>query len=222
MIKGMAACKLTTAKTGDDHVIDLVISSPQVMLLGTPRHWKQSTPLARLIQALVTVYRPKTRSDILGMPDTWEVLRGLDSTETTFTAGQLNERLTELGMDLSVRQIAGLLGSVIRTGGHLFCVVGYPRTIHIDTAVKGFRASKQSMEAGLIYFNLKKAGDTYTMTILPRFRGAWSQNRSIDELIVEEYHDALPDAMRDIIDNTCIPNGPDWVRNHYEGYRRWE
>jgi len=216
---GMAGCKLTTAEVDD---ITLIISSPQVMLLGNPRFWKRANVLARIVQSLITVYRPSQRTDILGMPDTWEVLRGLDATETTFTATQLSERMNELGLDVSVRSIAGLLGTIVRRGGSVFVAVGYPTLAHIDTAMPRYRAARQSLEAGLVFLSITRNDDQYTMQIVPRFRGDWSQNRSINEFIVEQYEDELPDAMRDIIDHTCIPNGPQWITNHFEGYRRWE
>lgn len=225
MKKGMVTAKLLK---GENKVNDetLTISSPQVMIVGELRHTKRATELARVLQALISVFRPQSRIDSIGFPNTWEVVLNFDSVETTFNTRELQERLDELGSSMSARRIAGVLSNVVRKGGIAFAAVGFG----LPNVISGL-TSKQSMAAAMMGFHVRfnpYPEGTWTVTLHVKHQMAegddheWHGRDDINDIIRALYEDQIPESSRDIIEKTCIPNGAEWLYNEYEGYKRWE
>jgi len=225
MKKGLVTAKLLT---GENKINDevLTISSPQVMVVGGLRHTKRATELARVLQALITVFRPQSRIDSIGFPNTWETVHNFDSVETTFKTAELQDRLNELNTDMSGRRIAGVLSNVVRKGGIVFAAVGFG----LPNVVSGM-TSKQSMAAAMMGFHVRfnpYPEGTWTVTLHVKHQEAggdnheWHDDDKVNTSIRALYEDQIPESSRDIIEKTCIPNGAEWLYNEYEGYRRWE
>lgn len=223
MQKGHAAARLLEGSPVNGH--PLTVSVPQVMLVGDLRYTRRATELARILQALLTIFRPKDRMDSIGYPSAWNTVHDFDAVETTFSSAQLCDRLDELGLDVSRNKIAGILSNVIRKGGFCFAAIGFAQPAHAEGLI-----NKQSMEAALMGFGLRfnpHPEGTWTVTLHVKHQSAkddydWHGNDKINHNIRELYEDQVPESSRDILEHTCIPNGSDWLINHYEGYRRWE
>lgn len=223
MKKGHAAARLLEGEHLNGE--PLTVSVPQVMLVGELRYTRRATELARILQALITIFRPKERMDSVGYPQAWNTVQNFDGVETTFSSDQLCLRLDELGLEVSRNKIAGILSNVVRKGTFAFAAVGYPLPSHTDGLV-----SKQSMAPALMGFGVRfnpYPEGTWTITLHVKHQQAdddhdWHGNEIINQNIRELYEDQVPEAHRDILEHTCIPNGADWLINHHEGYRRWE
>lgn len=87
MIKGKAAGFIFQQKDQK-----ITISAPSVMVVGGLRYTKRATDLAKMLQGMITIFRPDQRTGILGDPTTWEAVRGIDGQETSFTSSQLRDQ----------------------------------------------------------------------------------------------------------------------------------
>jgi len=225
MKKGMTTAKLMK---GENRLNDeeLYVSAPQVMVVGDLRYTRKATDIARIIQALITIFRTQERLNVVGVPTTWNSVVNFDAVETTFRSDQLAERIDELGIDVSRRSLSGILSNVVRKGGVVFAAVGFALPSHIDGTV-----SKQSMAPALMAFHCRfNPYPVGTWTVTMHVRHQWAEDQhewidgdeSINEKLRELYIDQIPESSRDILEHTCIPNGMDWVEAEREGYRRWE